>query len=454
MLIHIQPGGGYVKIRLLVVPLLLFGAVLAASVPLASAQTPGPLIDIRGHAPSAGTKLAGDLINPGNMKFGPDGMIYVAENGNGGSTAYTAPDGTKFTNGTTGRISKIDPATGTRTTVVDGLPSNGGNEGATGPADVAFLNGQLYYVQSHGGAFYGFPGTPTGLYKVNTNGTTKLVADIGKFNIDHPVAPIVDHTQQDIEVGGNPYALTVRDGMFLEVDGNQNQVLQITSSGVMKRLAEFPTHVVSTGIATASSGPLYVGTLGQFPFSPDAGRVYQVGYPSGNLIQIASGVSSITDVELGPGGQLYAVSFGAQGTDPNGAPWMPFSAQIMKVDASTGTFVPLVRGFSFSTSLVFNGDTAYIINDAVDAFGPGEIWQIPNFSSITPLPAAAPVATQPKVVPATTTTLGGAITAPNTGTGSTAGGADETRLWLLVVIAGVLGVATVCGGSALARKWR
>ena len=443
--------------RRLLVPLLLFGAVLAASVPLASAQTPGPLVDTR-HSPTAGTKLAGDLINPGNMKFGPDGMIYVAENGNGGSTDFTAPDGSKFTNGTTGRISKIDPATGIRTTVVDGLPSNGGDEGATGPADVAFLNGQLYYIQSHGGAFYGFPNTPTGLYKVNKDGTTKLVADIGKFNLDQPVAPLVNHTQQDIEVGGNPYALTVRDGMFLEVDGNQNQVLQITSSGVMTRIAEFPTHIVSTGIATDSTGPLYVGTLGQFPFSPDDGRVYQVGYPTGNLTQIASGVSSITDVEFGPGGQLYAVSFGAQGTDPNGSPWMPFSAQIMKVDMATGTFVPLVTGFSFSTSLLFNGDTAYIINDAVDAFGSGEIWQIPNFSTITPLPAAprpVPTAGPPPPVSAPPATAPvGAITAPNTGTGSTAGGANETRRWLLLAISAVLGIAILGSGSVLGRKRR
>ena len=123
-----------------------------------------PAIDIRTlPTPSAGTKLAGDLIDPGNMKVGPDGMIYVAENGNGGTSAFTAPDGTKFTNGMTGRISKIDPATGVRTTVAGGLPSNGSDQGATGPADVAFLNGQLYYNQSHGGAFYGFPDKPTGL---------------------------------------------------------------------------------------------------------------------------------------------------------------------------------------------------------------------------------------------------------------------------------------------------
>jgi hypothetical protein len=214
----------------------------------------------------------------------------------------------------------------------------------------------------------------------------------------------------------------------------------------MTRIADLPTHIVSTGITTTSGGPLYVGTLGQFPFSPDDGRVYKVGYPTGNLTQIASGVSSITDVELGPGGQLYAVSFGAQATDPNGPPWTPFSAQIMKVDAATGTFVPLVSGFSFATSLIFSGDTAYIVNDAVDVFGPGEIWQIPNFSSIQPIeatPTAAPAPSPTAVKPV-------GITPPNTGSGPDDGRGGGLLL-LFALGAGALGVITL-GGAAAARR--
>ena len=272
------------------------------------------------------------------------------------------------------------------------------------------------------------------------------------FNVDHPVAPVVDHTQQDVDVGGNPYALTVRDGKFLEVDGNQNQVLQITSSGAMTRIAEFPTHVVSTGIATGSSGPLYVATLGQFPFSPADGRVYQVGYPTGNLTQIASGASSVTDVELGPGGQLYAVSFGAQATDPNGPPWKPASAQIMKVDTASGTFVPIVAGFSFATSLVFKGDTAYIVNDAVDAFGPGEIWQIPNFSAIVPLPAPQPTVVPAPAPAATPPARGGAISAPNTGSGTARNSGAQTIFWAIAVIA--IAGATATGASVVVAKRR
>ncbi len=83
------------------------------------------------------------------MKIGPDGMIYVAEAGSGGTTTVTV-GGSDSNSGLTGRISKIDPATGARTTVAANLPSNAGPDGdAVGPADVAFIGSQLYYVQTH-----------------------------------------------------------------------------------------------------------------------------------------------------------------------------------------------------------------------------------------------------------------------------------------------------------------
>src|SRR5438132_4538977 len=149
------------------------GAVLAIAFGSSgvTAQAPGP---------SAGTKLTGDLREPRGMKVGPDGMIYVAEAGSGGTTAVGSGD-TASMSGNTGRISKIDPSTGTRTTVADNLPSNATPEGGNlGPADVAFIGSQLYYAQTHGGAVFGFPNNPTGIYKVNSNSTVTLVANIAK----------------------------------------------------------------------------------------------------------------------------------------------------------------------------------------------------------------------------------------------------------------------------------
>ncbi len=423
-------------------------AVISSMLALTPASAKSPV--------SAGTSLETGLLSPRGMKMGPDGMIYVAEAGTGGDTIVSV-EGQDTHVGLTGRISKIDPATGTRTTVIDGLPSNAGAQGdSVGPADVAFIGNTLYYVQTHGGDAYGFPGKPTGVYKVS-GGSATLVADIGAFNIAHPVTDIASGTQKDIEPGGNPYSMTVRDGAFYVVDGNQNQVMKVTTDGAISRLTEFPGHPVTTGIAQqGQSGPFYVTTLGQFPFAAADGNVFRVGVPTGDRTKVAGGVSSLTDVEFGPGGQLYALSFGEQATDPNApAPWNFFSGKILKVDTATGALTPIVTGFMFPTSLIFVGDTAYVSNGGVSIPGlvDGEIWKIENFSSVQP-PAAQPTSAPAQAAPTATPAGGtGTISGPNTGSGGMDPLAPDAQpAWIALAMA--LAAATLGGVSRVARRRR
>src|ERR1700692_3567619 len=91
---------------------------------------------------------ASGLNGPRGLKFGPDGALYVAEAGRGGSTPSASfacelvppPVGPYF-GGPTARISKIT-GPGNVTTVVGGLPSSisslpsGDTEGV---GDVAFI---------------------------------------------------------------------------------------------------------------------------------------------------------------------------------------------------------------------------------------------------------------------------------------------------------------------------
>jgi hypothetical protein len=143
--------------------------------------------------------------------------------------------------------------------------------------------------------------------------------------------------------------------------------MQITPAGKITRLAEFHGHPVETGIASGASGPLYVTTLGQFPFSKEDGAVYQIGFQTGSITKIAGGFSSMTDVEIGPGGQLYALNFGDQNPvmSETAPPWMFGSGKVFKLDAAAGTLTPIVTGFSFATALIFSGDTAYVANNGV-----------------------------------------------------------------------------------------
>jgi hypothetical protein len=239
--------------------------------------------------------------------------------------------------------------------------------------------------------------------------------------------------------------MAVRDGDFLVVDGNQNQVMRVTTDGDVSRVAELDGHPVSTGIAFQAGGPLYVGALGTFPFSPEDGKVLQVGYPSGAVSDYASGFSSVTDVEFGPGG-LYAVTFGDQASAADGPPWDFYSGKILKVNGD-GTMTPVVDGLTFSTFLVFDGDTAYVANHSLSVPGAfeGQVLKIEGFSTLEPLaPPPAPEPTQAPAPAPTATPATGGIVAPDTGSGGDAGSSDFTMWMIAIMIAGgIVGVAAI-----------
>ena len=393
--------------------------------------------------------LTDGLLNPRGIKVGPDGMLYVAEAGTGGTTQFHTEHDDVLT-GNTGRISKIDPATGVRTTVVDGLPSYVGNNPADDPsafgvADLAFLDNTLYYLRT-GGTLH-FPGLPNGIYRVNKDGTSKLLADVGAFTKANPTLA-VKNGQEDVDPEGNPYSMLVRGRSFYVVDGNQNQVIEVTESGKISRLADFPEHEVTTGIASKDGGPLFVSTLG--PEKP--GKVYQVGFPTGLITQIAGGVPQLTGLAFGPGGGLYADSFAAPADDPNGPPVKIGSGGIFKVN-DDGTMSKIVTGFTAGTTFTFIGDTAYILNDSVNAFGTGEVWKVENFSSIAPQPPDSETPPPPPAPPtpdASKKPVG--VKPPDTGSGPTGGSGDAMPIFALAIAAATLGVAVIGGGYATRRR--
>ena len=118
--------------------------------------------------------FASGFNNPRGLKFGPDGYLYVAEGGAGGTLSSVGkcpqaagpPDGPgPYTGGFTARISRVD-ARGNVSTVAENLPSSQTSPAfgnlTSGVADVAFFRGHLYALLAGAGCSHGLAGTSNG----------------------------------------------------------------------------------------------------------------------------------------------------------------------------------------------------------------------------------------------------------------------------------------------------
>ncbi|MGH2618849.1 MAG: ScyD/ScyE family protein, partial [Thermomicrobiales bacterium] len=160
-----------------------------------------------------------------------------------------------------------------------------------------------------GGAIHGNPDTASGIYQINADGTTALIADLGAWVDEHPVA---NTPPEGAPNNGSFFAMVpVGDALWV-VEAVNGQVLQVTAAGEVTRIADLSVrHLVPSGIAADPDGGAYVGYLTPAPYPQGSAKVSHVT-PDGAVEDVWTGLTAVTAVEVGPDGALYAAELSTE----------------------------------------------------------------------------------------------------------------------------------------------
>jgi hypothetical protein len=281
-----------------------------------------------------------------------------------GSGSTIGPDGALYvTDGDAGMVWRIDPRTGAKTEFAHGLPLQ--QLGIGGAMDIAFLGHTAYVLVTMVGGHLLPAGTPfgnstNGIYRLESNGTFTLIADIGTWAAANP--PPTDY----FITTGVQYAMQPYLGGFLVTDGHHNRLLRVTLDGHISVMTQFGD-IVPTGLEAI--GPVaFMAEAGPVPHQPQDAKVVALT-PYTNPVTIASGRGSTgpgltVDVERGPGFGLYVLLQGVWdlGPDPSnaGKPAKAGTGVLAKVEWN-GTLTPIVDGLDRPTSLEFIDDSAFVV---------------------------------------------------------------------------------------------
>ena len=332
--------------------LLVVGSIAALTAIAAPAAAQAPTI----------TEVVGGLDAPRGVAIGADGIVYVAEAGEGGTEPCVEhPELGKICFGPTGGISAVTDGVATR--LVDGLTSGVTASGdVIGPSDVTVdTDGAVWFLVGGpgAGAADGRAGVPDGaaagmgqLYQVDANGDAQSVADLAAYETaNNPDADQPGNAEPDSNANGvtaTPEGAAVTDAganSLLLVDGDGGISVAAVFPVVMMPMpadpsaspdpaaspAVVPMDPVPTSVAVGPDGAYYVGQLTGFPFPPGGASVFRIvpgEEPTGDTALwqgrlYASGFTNIIDVAFGPDGTLYVLEIAHDGllsADPTAGP--------------------------------------------------------------------------------------------------------------------------------------
>ncbi|RYF79600.1 MAG: ScyD/ScyE family protein, partial [Chitinophagaceae bacterium] len=221
-----------------------------------------------------------------------------------------------------------------------------------GPSDVAFMGNNLYVLLAGAGCSHGVASVPNGIFRINSNGSKTLIADLGGWLVAHPGA----NPGEDFEPEGVWYSMLAMGNKFYALEPNQGILAEVSLNGNISKVSDIAAsegHIVPT--ALAHHGNFYVSNLDVFPITGKSG-IYKVN-PSGNVKKVASGFSAVLGLVIDQQKRMYVLEMAQGVMYPT-----PFTGRIIRVDPN-GTQTVIASGLALPTAMTMGPDgNLYVSN--------------------------------------------------------------------------------------------